>query len=60
MTSFLCANGAVSKALAACRYKGVPGLQALHRAFPNAKWYIMIGALVSSLIRVVAGHLDMY
>ena len=34
------------QALAAYRYKGLPGLQALYRAFPHANWYIMIGALL--------------
>lgn len=28
--------------ITANRYKGVPGMAALHRAYPRAKWYIMI------------------
>jgi hypothetical protein len=45
---------------ARCRYKGVPGLQALYRAFPDAKWYIMIGALCRRSSPLLAYYLTMH
>lgn len=45
MSALAFESSAMSEALPAARYKGVPGLRALYRAFPDAKWYIMFGAL---------------